>query len=76
MLETQIAQQAIFSSTPLGRLLSKPELNLHEHRNCVTLKGLLEYSMSIELEDGAEVLRAESEVKNAKFETLPFGRHT
>ena len=73
MLQTQIAQQATFSSTRLGRFPSDPEPNLHEHCNYVTLKGGLEDSTSIELEDGGEVLRAESEVKNAKFETLPFG---
>jgi len=35
MLEAQIAQQATSSSTPPGRLLSKPEPNPCEQRNCV-----------------------------------------
>jgi len=73
MLETQIAQQGTSLSTPPGRLPSKPEVNLREQCNCVTLKSGIEESMGMELEKGEEVRRAENEVKDVEFETLPFG---
>jgi len=38
MLEAQIVQQAIFSSTPPNRLLSKPEPNPREQCICHDLK--------------------------------------
>jgi len=39
MLETAIAQKATFSSTPLDRLPSKPELNPKEQCNAMILLG-------------------------------------
>jgi len=42
MLDAQIAQEASFSSRPPDRLPSKPESNLREHCNRVTLKDGLE----------------------------------
>ena len=39
MLETQIAQQANSSTTPPGRLLSKPEQNPREQCNAIVLKS-------------------------------------
>ena len=39
MLETQIAQQASSSSTPPGRLPSKPEQNLREQCNAIVMRS-------------------------------------
>ena len=39
MLETQIAQQASLSSTPQGRLPSKPEQNPREQCNVIVLRS-------------------------------------
>ena len=39
MLETKIAQQASSSSTPQGRLPSKPEQNPREHYNAIVLRS-------------------------------------
>ena len=73
MLEDKIAQQATFSSTPTGRLLSKREPNPREQCNCVTLKGGKEDSKVMEFEEGEEVHKIDSEVKNAEIETPRFG---
>jgi len=42
MLEAQMTLQASSSSRSLGRLLSKPETDPHEHCNCVILTSGLE----------------------------------
>ena len=52
MLKSQIAQQAISSSTPPGRLPSKPKPNPREQCNNVILKGGLEDSQGAKLEEG------------------------
>ena len=39
MLETQIAEQANSSTTPLGRLLSKPKQNPREQCNVIMLRS-------------------------------------
>ena len=39
MLESQIAQQANSSTTPLDRLPSKPELNHREQYNAIVLRS-------------------------------------
>jgi len=39
MLETQIAQQANSSTTPLGRLPSKPKQNPREQCNAIVLRS-------------------------------------
>jgi len=39
MLETQIAQQANSSTTPVGRLPSKPEQNPREQCNAIVLRS-------------------------------------
>ena len=52
MLEAQIVQQATSSSTPSGRLPSKPEPNSREQCNYIILKRGLENSKGMELEEG------------------------
>jgi len=72
MLEAQIAQQAMSSSTPLGRLPSESESKLREHYNYVTLKEEVEDPEKITPEEGREVIMAESKEKNDEGEPINF----
>ena len=72
MLETQIAQQATSSSTPPGRLPSKLKSNSCEQCNCVTLKKGIEDLEGITLEEGREVIMAESKEKNNEGKPITF----
>jgi len=67
MLEVQIVQQASFLSTPLDRLPSKPEPNLHEHCNCVTLKEEVNDFTDLKdilIDEGREIIMVESKERN------------
>jgi len=72
MLEAQIAQQATSSTTPLGRPLSKPESNPREHCNWVILKEGVEDTEDIPLEEGREVIMAESKERNDDGKPITF----
>jgi len=72
MLEAQIAQQAMSSSTPRGRLPSELESTPREHCKCVTLKKGVEDPEDITLEDGREVIMAESKKRNNEGEPIAF----
>jgi len=73
MLEAQIAQQATSSSTPLRRLPSEPESNPREQCNYVTLKEGVKDREDITLEEGREVITAESKEKNDEAEPAKIG---
>jgi len=76
MLETQIAHQASSSSTPLGRLSSKPEQNPREQCNAIVLRsgtkleGLKGTSVEVESEKekdtGKTPLPQESELEKKR----------
>ena len=72
MLEAQIAQQLTSSSTPPGRLPSKPESNPHKQHNYVTLKKGVEYPEDITLEEGREVIMAERKEKSDEDKPITF----
>jgi len=74
-LEAQIAQQASFSSSPLDRLLGKPESNPHEHCNCVTLKDGVDDPISLKdapFKEGREINMVESNEKNDDGKVVTF----
>jgi len=74
MLEAQIAQQASFSSTPPNRLSSKPESNLLEHCNCVTLKDRV-VDLDPEdspFEEGREINMVEINERNVDGKAMTF----
>jgi len=75
MLETQIAHQAGSSSTPPGRLLSKPEQNPGEQCNAIVLrsdtklegpKGNIEVESKKETDKGRTPLPHESELEKKR----------
>ena len=75
ILEAQIAQQASFSSTPLGRLPSKPERNPHRHYNYVTLKEEVEDFTdpeNVPIEEGREIIMVESKERNNSDKAATF----
>ena len=75
MLEAQIVQKATFSSTAPDRFPSKPEPNLHEHCNCVTMKEEEEDLIDLEdtpMEEGREIIMAGNKEKNNDGKTATF----
>jgi len=72
MLKDQIAQQVTPSSTPPGKLLSKPKSNPHKQCNGVTLKKRVEDFEDMTLEEGREVIMVESKEKNDEGEPITF----
>ena len=73
ILEAQIGQQAISSSTPPGGLPSKREPNPQEQCNCIILRGGLEGSEGARLEERDEVINVVSERMVNEHETLTLG---
>ena len=75
ILETQIGQQASFSSTPPDRLPSKLESNPREHYNCITLIEGVKDSVDPEntsIEEGREIKMVESKEKNDGGKAMEF----
>jgi len=75
ILEAQIAQQASTSSTPTGKLLSKPESNPCEHFTCVILKEGVEdprHPEDILLAEGREIIMVESKERNDDGKPMNF----
>jgi len=75
MLKAQIVQEARSSSTPPGRLPSKPKSNPRENCNCVTLKEEVEDPEDPEdilLEEGRAMIMVKSKERNDSGKPMTF----
>jgi len=74
VLTTYNTQKVTFSSAPPGKLPIKLGLYPPEQCNYVILKGGLEDSKGVEVEESGEVNRAVREEKSDDLEAIAFGK--